>query len=441
MFHKMVNTILGEFFLLIILAAVGGAVLMSPQMHTTAVAVSFLDSLFTATSALSVTGLTVLPTGSTFTQLGKLVILLLIEIGGIGIVVLGSFFEIALLKRTPDGINYSTAQELVAGWHKIPKILFFSIGFIITSQIIGFFTLWQLGKFDPFDALFHAVSAFNNAGFSTFDTNLLQFKTEPRVLVPIEILIFLGSVGFLTVAGIYNKVSGRIGRISRYTSLTLKITFFLYVVAASVLFLDLILHGATPHEAFWEATFQSIALRTAGFNTIEMSQLGILGILISILMMIIGGGSISTAGGMKTSTIYVLFKNLITHLNKNETTLAFKKTAYIPKILVETAYFILVIYVSVFIVSLFLLSLVEDQTQLTLTDLAFESVSALSTVGLSTGVTTQLNEWGKLIIIFDMLVGRLGIYVFVKQFFINTPEDDVKEQDNEKLDELELAVG
>lgn len=445
MSHKLKTVLVSEFALLVLVAVAGAFLLMNSRMHTISYPITFVDALFTTTSALTVTGLTVVPTGTAFTQIGKALILFLIEIGGIGIVVIGSLFEMALLKRTPHGISYVENQtDLTDGWHRIPNILFFSIKFILISQLIGFLALWLVGGMNTFDALFHSISAYNNAGFSTYDTNLLAFSNDWSVLAPISILIFLGSVGFLTIAGLYRKLSGIDMKLSTYTKLLLRASLLLYSVSTVLLFIDLVLHHVGVREALSEAVFQSITFRTAGFNTIDFANLGILGIFTSLIMMAIGGGSISMAGGMKVSTVYVFVKNVLAHLQGKSKTYAIKNKYYIPSILVETSYFIVITYGVMFLISLFLLALVEDKGALSLTDLSFEIISALSTVGLTVGITTSLTVYGKLIIIIDMMVGRLGVYVIMRKIFQNiTRLRRLRKQtlEHEDLKELEIAVG
>ena len=373
----------------------------------------FSDALFTATSAVCVTGLVVQDTATYWSTFGQAVIIALIQIGGMGVVTvaiaISSFSgkQISLKQR-------STMQEAISA-HKVGGIVRLT-GFIIKMTII--FELLGAVIMAPtfckefgvlkgiWYAVFHSISAFCNAGFDLMGTktpysSLTYFVDNPVINFVIMSLIIIGGIGFMTWDDI--KVNKHHVRKYRMQSKVILITTVL-LISLPALYFFLFEFGDKPMgERIWSSLFQSVTPRTAGFNTADLTQISETGTAITIMLMLIGGSPGSTAGGMKTTTLAVLFSTAISVFRRREHTHFFGRRVNDDTI--RNAATILMMYVILFLTGGFLISHIESLPLLTC---LYETASAIGTVGLTLGITPNLGIASQIILIVLMYIGRVG---------------------------------
>ena len=373
----------------------------------------FSDALFTATSAVCVSGLVVQDTATYWSTFGQAVIIALIQIGGMGVVTvaiaISSFFgkQISLKQR-------STMQEAISA-HKVGGIVRLT-GFIIKMTII--FELLGAVIMAPtfckefgvlkgiWYAVFHSISAFCNAGFDLMGTktpysSLTYFVDNPVINFVIMSLIIIGGIGFMTWDDI--NVNKHHVRKYRMQSKVILITTVL-LISLPALYFFLFEFGDKPMgERIWSSLFQSVTPRTAGFNTADLTQISETGTAITIMLMLIGGSPGSTAGGMKTTTLAVLFSTAISVFRRREHTHFFGRRVNDDTI--RNAATILMMYVILFLTGGFLISHIESLPLLTC---LYETASAIGTVGLTLGITPNLGIASQIILIVLMYIGRVG---------------------------------
>lgn len=413
-----------QFILLSFVAAIllGSFLLALPISTISGESVSYIDALFTATTSTCVTGLVTLPTASTWNVFGQIVILCLIQIGGLGVITVMSGVMIMLNRKMgiedrlliQDAFNLNTMSGLVKF---VKKVL---LGTLIVEGVGA--ALYMLVFVPDFGikgiwiSVFNSVSAFCNAGIDIFaDNSLCDYATNPIINFTTSALIILGGIGFVVwwdVLRVFKK--GIYGFKNIFKSLTLhsKIvitsTLFLILGGAILIF---ILEYNNPNtignmsffDKFQVSLFQSVTTRTAGFASIPQENLTNSSSIVSLVLMIIGGSPVGTAGGIKTVTMVVLLTSSLTTIkNKNNATL-FNRTISVHSI--SKAIAVVTFFVIIMLTSVILLSVTTDASIL---DIVYESVSATATVGLSRNLTSSLNNMGKLIIIFTMYLGRVG---------------------------------
>jgi trk system potassium uptake protein TrkH len=412
---------------------VGALLLMRPESRAAdRPDISAVDAAFTATSAVCVTGLGVRSTGHDYSWLGQLVILALIQLGGIGIITVTTFvtFRIgssrtlrqrALVSETLGGEGTSDLSNLV---RDVIRLSLFVEG-------LGFLVLLTRNLFDqPFltaawHALFHSVSAFCNAGFALHDDSLVRYQGDPVVNFTIAALIIIGGIGFPVILDLRDNWHGpwqrRWERLRLHTKLMLLGTIGL-IALGTVLFLvfewDNSLREMSIVRGFMVAVFQSITCRTAGFNTIDIAGLTNATLFLMVLLMIAGAGPCSAGGGLKVSTLMLLLARVWSTFRGYTRINLFRRTipTEVAARAISTA---LVFGVVVFAALMVLLALEQTKTAHTAAgevflDALFEVVSALCTVGLSTGITPALGDAAKSLLIVAMFLGRLGpITVFI----------------------------
>ena len=373
----------------------------------------FSDALFTATSAVCVTGLVVQDTATYWSTFGQAVIIALIQIGGMGVVTvaiaISSFSgkQISLKQR-------STMQEAISA-HKVGGIVRLT-GFIIKMTI--FFELLGAVIMAPtfckefgvlkgiWYAVFHSISAFCNAGFDLMGaktpySSLTYFVDNPVINFVIMSLIIIGGIGFMTWDDI--KVNKHHVRKYRMQSKVILITTVL-LISLPALYFFLFEFGDKPMgERIWSSLFQSVTPRTAGFNTADLTQISETGTAITTMLMLIGGSPGSTAGGMKTTTLAVLFSTAISVFRRREHTHFFGRRVNDDTI--RNAATILMMYVILFLTGGFLISRIESLPLLTC---LYETASAIGTVGLTLGITPNLGIASQIILIVLMYIGRVG---------------------------------
>ncbi len=421
------------FIIFLVLILTGAGLLTLPKARTCE-EMSFIDALFTATSATCVTGLVVKDTGGDFSTMGQIIILTLIQLGGLGIVIFGAI--LALLLGQALNVRESVAMQDLLSTQTLGRIGHM-IGFIFISTLI-IETIGALTLFDMFNAaavdrpglcaVFHSISAFCNAGFSLFNASLIDYRNNWQVPFVIAPLIILGGLGFGVLNNIFNILINKITRFfkrSKYTltpsmmlqetvpvkvrlqtKIVLTMSLMLIIVGA----LGIMIFGNNPAESPLEnfniAMFQSITARTAGFNTVDVASMSPASRLILIILMFIGGSPASTAGGIKTITLAVLIMTVYATLHKKRDVEIFQRS--VRPVVVGRAITVIMLFIAVLATSILLLSATEAQNNFDMEDIAFEAASALGTVGLSTGITPSLTTLGKLIIMVTMLIGRLG---------------------------------
>ena len=415
------GTLLISFFMVII---TGAFLLMLPAATPGSSHLDFLTALFTAASAVCVTGLSIIDISTELTTVGKIILILLIQIGGLGIMVFSFFGMLAFRRKLSIAekltVSYMVSEDDMSGLFKALRVIVGST-FLVEAVSAGFLflgfsrTMGVSAKTFGF-AAFHAVSAFCNAGFALFSNNLESFTGDPIISLTISFTIILGGIGFAVMYDVVRKIKTEVCNAFRKK----KIQFFLplntqivLAMTAGALFISfaafyLLEHthamkDFSLHEQYLGAFFQAVTLRTAGFSTVSFASLTNATLLMMIFVMFIGGASGSTAGGIKLNTVAVVFAFFRSFL-KNDKTVVIKKMS-IPDEQVKKAFLILGFGLTIVSAAIFVLTVTES---LPFLPMAFETVSAFATVGLSTGITAQFSVAGKLILIFLMFIGRGG---------------------------------
>jgi len=416
-------------FLLVIFLGTG---LLKTEYATKEGSIALVDALFTATSAVCVTGLIVVDTGSYFTIFGKIVILILMQVGGLGVMTI----SVALFRWMGRKLSFKQRAMMQNLFSYEPKEHIFDLLksvllFTVIAEAIGaaLLTLLWSAEFPLGDAIFfgifHAVSAFCNAGFSFFSDSFVRYQDNLLLNITICALIIAGGIGFPVLYDIklYFQNGQEIrSKLTLHSKTALTMTGIL-IVSGAILFgvfeNSHLLKGQEPLSAkqFLIPLFQSITARTAGFNTVDIGSLTEAALLLIIILMFIGASPGSCGGGIKTTTAATLFSLLVARIQKHARVNLFKRS--IPQECLDRG--ISVVLLSVTFI-LFILCMLLAGDSLVPLDHAehpqkflsylFETVSAFGTVGLSMGVTASLNVWGKCWIILMMIVGRVGILTF-----------------------------
>jgi trk system potassium uptake protein TrkH len=388
---------------------------------------SFVDELFTATSATCVTGLIVVDTGSKLSLFGQWVVLALIQCGGLGIMTFSTVLILVMTGRF-SFMQRSVIQDSFTHGPDtaLPSLVRHVVLFTLLLEAVGaamlflrFSKIYHPGRALYF-AVFHAISAFCNAGFSLYRQSLMDFSGDPLVSLTVAFLIIFGGIGFLVLLELkrlfLSRGRNRRGRrLSVHSKLVLTLTVIL-LAGGTVGFLisewNGSMGGLTGPSKFLAAFFQSVTARTAGFNTLDFGKMANVTLLFTILLMFVGAGSGSTAGGIKVNTLGVLFALSRSRLRGEEGTSIFRRS--LSPETVGRAISVLVLAVVLIYAATMALTVSELGTTLhqesrgLFLELLFEVVSAFGTVGLSVGITPQLSSVGKLIIILVMYLGRLG---------------------------------
>ncbi|TWT05522.1 Ktr system potassium transporter B [Planococcus sp. CPCC 101016] len=396
-------------FLFLILT---GTLLLKLPFATTR-PISWTDALFTATSATTVTGLSVFDPGTVLTGFGELVLLVLIQCGGLGLMTFA--VAILILFRKKVGLQSriylqeSLTQNTVGGIVRLVKLI---LTFALTVEAIAavLLTIYWIPEFGFKDALnysvFHVISAFNNAGFSLFPDNLMSFAGDPLVNVLISFLFIIGGIGFTVGMDVSQKKSFH--RWALHTKLMVGGTLIVNVVAMIVIFaLEYgnpgTLGNMSLHDKLLASYFSAVTPRTAGFNTLNYGELEDPTLLFTMLLMFIGGGSASTASGIKLTTFIVVLLATASFLRSRREPELFGRSIRLETVIRSLA--ITTISVLLVVFFLFLLTITE---KIPFLPLAFEVVSAFGTVGLSMGITGDLSGLGEVLLSLVMFTGRIG---------------------------------
>ena len=396
--------------------SVGTGLLLLPWATEDGTSAGFVDALFTSTSALCVTGLAVVDTGSHWSPFGQVVLLGLIQLGGLGITTFASLFAVLIshklgLRSRLIAQAETGALELGSVRRLIVRIVAFSLAF----EAVGFMVLTGLfwGVHDrpagdaAFTGLFHAVSAFNNAGFSTFEDSLIGFRTDPVLLSVIMVLVICGGIGFPVLTDL-REHGLRPPHWSLHTKLTLSTTAAL-LVAGTVGFAAFewtnpdTIGQLSATDRLTNSVFGSVTPRTAGFNTIDYGAADDSTLLVTKILMLIGGGSASAAGGIKVTTFALLGFVIWAELRGEPDVNVFGRR--VPTSAQRQALSVALIGVGAVIAGALALGVLAS---FGLPDTLFESISALATVGLTTGLTPELPDPARMALVLLMLLGRLG---------------------------------
>ena len=416
----------------------GILLLMLPASVQDGVSISFIDALFTATSAVSSTGLTVLDTADSFSQFGQVVIMILVQIGGLGFMTLGVLIALLLGKRIGmrQRLFIQASTQAVSG-RGLVRLTIYIFAIALVFEVIATLILSIRFSFNMpageavYQGMFHAVTAFNNAGFALFDDNVIDYRNDPFVTYTILILIITGGLGFIVIVDLFQKRRWR--QFTLHTKMVLIGSGALIVFGTLSLFLTELLN-ANPVSAtsmfknFEAALFQSVTSRSAGYSTVDVGGLLSSSQFIIIILMFIGAASSSTGGGVKVNTLFIVILASFTTFRGGGPIQFLRRT--IPVDAVMRALAVVLSAIIAVVILTIILSITEGMLMNGFLVVLFEAVSALSTAGLTTGLTPELTEAGKIVVSAAMLIGRLGPLTLayalarrVKTTKINYPEE------------------
>jgi len=398
-----------------------GALLLSATISSSN-SLRFIDALFTSTSAVCVTGLTVINIGEDLTLFGQIITLILFQMGGLGIITFSTIFFVMMGRGIPfkekeivqSSFLYSPSKDFII-------ILKWIVLFSFFFEAIGAILLFMRFSHDFSDgvafyqAIYHAVSAFNNCGFSLFSNNLIEYRKDFLVNLTIMGLIVIGGIGFIVQYEIFTIIRGIKRRLSLHSRIVLTTTILLILLGAILFYFfeqNHSINKISMQEKILISFFQSITSRTCGFNTIEIGILTNQTILLLLILMFIGASPGSTGGGIKTTSFTLLLLLIWNRFKGNEDVNVFNRT--IPKESVNRM--ISIIFASSFTIAIITSALLisggkhlpVDGSRYLFIEYLFEVVSAFGTVGLSMGVTPKLSDFQKMAIIIMMFTGRVG---------------------------------
>jgi len=394
---------------------IGAFLLMLPISTNDGHELSFINALFEATSAVCVTGLVVVDTGTTFTVFGQCVLLLLIQTGGLGFMTIGVIIAIFLGKNIglkgrlmiQESLNQLSLEGMV-------RLVKFILLFTLLFEAIGaaFLTIrWSTDFGFPsaiYYGIFHSISAFNNAGFDIMGDykSITEYAGDFTVVFILTSLLLIGGIGYTVMLEFWRKKYS--GKLSLHSKLVLWATIILTIVPTVLIF---VLEFNNPgtlaplslKDKFLGAYFQAVVPRTAGFNSLNMSELTLSTQFITMILMFIGGGSGGTAGGIKITTFIIILLAVWNLIRGNDDINILERR--IPKDLVHRAFAITVYSIGIVSLISFILTITEDAP---LNVILFEVISAFATVGMSLGLTPDLSPVGKIVISLLMFIGRVG---------------------------------
>lgn len=412
-----VQLIVFGYFLFVII----GTVLLSlPASLNSGVRLSPIDALFTATSAISVTGLTVVSTTDTFSLFGRAILVFLLQIGGIGIMTLGTLLYVLVGNQ----VNLRNRMMIMADQNQTSMqgmvyLMLFIFKMAIAFELIGTVILsayfWAYYDMPILNALgsglFHSVSGFTNAGFDLFGNSLWEYSGDYVIQFIIGVLLMAGAIGFPVLLELHDYIKARRNarsfRFSLYTKLT-TVTFGLLMLAGFILILLYEMNGPLSglpwHQKAAVALFNSLNTRSGGFSSFDVSAFGEATLLFFCLLMFIGGSPSSCGGGIRTTTFAVIILSMVSSLKGRSTVRIFQRELFDSDIARAFSVFIVAI-VLVFTSVILLLGSEPFSTA----EIIFEACSAFGTTGLSMGITDKLSSMGKIIIIILMFIGRIGL--------------------------------
>lgn len=427
----------------IIVILIGGIILSLPISSVSGKSTNFLDALFTSTSAVCVTGLITLDTGTYWNEFGQIVIMLLIEVGGLGFMSFATFIAVLLGKKITlrdrllmqEAMNTFNIQGLV-------RMVRYVLGFTFSVQFFG--ALLLSTQFIPqfgllkgiYFSIFHSISAFCNAGFDLFGgfSSVTGYSSNVVVLLTLSSLIIIGGLGFTVWLELYNYRG--LKKLSIHSKIVILISVVLLIGGTILMYLFEMNNPETiAHMGFGDkllnSYFSSASPRTAGMNSISTDGMTNSGKLLTIILMFIGGSPGSTAGGLKTSTFGIIILTVISVIRGREDTQVFGRR--FSKELVYKSFALLIIGMSLVIGVTMLLSITDPNESFV--NILYEATSAFATVGLTTGVTQRLSAAGKIIIMITMYCGRVGPMTVALAFLRN------KKKQTHKYPEGKILIG
>ncbi len=436
--QRPLHVFLGSFASLIL---IGSGLLMLPGAHAPDVEITFLDALFTATSATCVTGLTVVDTGTAWTRFGQLVIITLVQMGGLGIMTFAAFFGLAFGRgmgvRGTAAVGEVLNLDLIG---RVGHVTVWILGATIACELVGVWLLYghwvdPVGNLLPpgeqlYYSVFHSISAFCNAGFGLYSDSMVRYVGHWPMVLSISFLVVLGGLGFTVIMEVTTfrwwahpvarqfsffrrRVATQpIPRLSLQSKIILSMTGILLVVGAAGMLVfewNYTLKDLSFSDKLAAAIFQSMAARTAGFNSVDTPSTSTATQFWTILLMIVGGSPGSVAGGIKTTTFFVMMLAVFATF-RGSAPEAFRRR--IPEQLIRKSLVMLVLMATMISFATLALCITEADTmgadRYGFEHILFEAASAFCTVGLSSGVSSELTPAGRLIIIACMYVGRIG---------------------------------
>nr|MDK2850410.1 trk/ktr system potassium uptake protein [Candidatus Cloacimonadota bacterium] len=415
LFERLSNTqiiVLG--FLVFIL--LGSAILALPISSSTGKFQPYIDALFTATSAVSTTGLIVEDTGSYYSLFGQIVILILIQVGGIGymsFIVLIFFF----MRKKLSLRGHLLIQDSYSGVtsENIYRIINLIIIYTVVVEVFGTI-LYFIAWFDDFPrlqalylGLFHSISTFCTAGFSLFSNSFMNYSNDIFVNLITFFLCIAGGIGFLVINDIVSLITNKkspfkFSRMNSHSKLVITMALILFSLGSLLIIASEAINSSSQIHGFLVNIFQAIsASSTTGYNSADIALYSRSSLFIMIVFMFIGTAPASTGGGVKSTTIGIIYLAIFSTLRRNKATNIFHRR--VPEYIISSALSIVILALTIITSATFIMLLYEDKPLL---DLLFETVSAFGTVGLSMGITSQLHNLSKIVIIMVMFIGRIG---------------------------------
>ncbi|MBW6516266.1 MAG: TrkH family potassium uptake protein [Candidatus Cloacimonetes bacterium] len=410
--------VLISFFIAIM---IGTLLLLLPISTAEGNSTNFVGALFTSTSATCVTGLIVYDTGTHFTLFGQVIILLLIQIGGLGIMTISTSFAILTGQRLTfrgEKIMQSVFEE--RSRFDMLRLIRNIVLVTIIFEFIGAIFLYSAfsGRYDStsnavYSAIFHSISAFCNAGFSLNPDSFALYKSHIGINITMMLLIIFGGLGFSVLVDIKRNLLDKVRpvRFSLHTKLVLITTIALILLGFFLYFVSEYNHSMESFslkERFFGSLFQSVTTRTAGFNTVDVTQFSKSSVFISVVLMFIGASPGSTGGGIKTTSFAVIILSVMAILSSNRDVIVFKRK--ISDNLIKRVMALIAISILLLFIIIFFLMLIEP---FAFEHIMFEAFSAFGTVGLSMGITPYLSQTGRILITILMYFGRIGPLTFI----------------------------
>lgn len=399
-----------------IIIFIGTILLKLPISSVNGRSLGFIDAFFTATSATCVTGLAVVNTADYFTVFGKVVITILIQVGGLGIMTISAMVSFFIGKKISLSTRVLIMEERNSNeLQGVVKLTKYIVIYTFLAELIGaiFFSFvfvkdYGVDKGIAF-SLFHSISSFCNAGFDLMGNSMTNYVHNPIINITVSLLVIVGGIGFFVFWDIYQCKSFK--RLCLHSKLVIIITSILLIGGATLFFFLEYSNISTIGNLnllgkIQASIFQSMTTRTAGFNSVEIGNLRMPTVFIMVILMFIGGSSTSTAGGIKTTTMGVIFISIYNLVKGKRDIEIFEKSITYQTALKAVA----IVGIATFIISIsaFVLTITELNMGFSFLDILFEVVSAFSTVGLTRGITADLSQIGRILLSFVMFIGRVG---------------------------------
>ena len=430
-------TVLAGGFLLLILV---GTLLLALPVSTREGGLSFFEAFFTAAASVTVTGLSIVEFQS-LSQFGQWVVILLVQIGGLGFVTFAVVSAITLghrmsLRQQSLALEAFNQTSTVRLRDTAVSVLRYAVVIELTSTLLLFLWWWFQDSMNPGatlrDAFFHAVAAFSNAGIAIYNDGLRSFTGDPITIAVLSSGVILGGIGFPILAEVLRK--RRWSTLSPYARMILWAALFLNLAGFAGIWLleasnPRTLGALGPSEQALAAWMQSVSLRTAGFVLFDMAAIDDSTALLSAILMFIGGGSMSTAGGIKVGTFVVIIAAVFAYLTQRKEVVIMKRS--VPPEAVQKALAVVVVTILTIVLALLLVTIFEDMD---FVSLVFEVMGALSTTGLSQGVTAELSRPSQCVLIALMFMGRVGPLTLVYSLATRT-------RSRIRYPEMEFQVG